>query len=83
MERALREELKSLSKELLGASSRYRKLMKTLTDGGDAASNGKPIKVLKYMTEEQVLVFLRDMKKEKEVSLLADKIQKEAGFVGK
>ena len=82
MERALREELKGLSKELLGGPNRYRKLMETLVDGNEVSSNGKPIKVVKRLSEEEVLELLRGIKQEQEQAALAEQVQKEAGSVG-
>jgi hypothetical protein len=80
MERVKREELKALSKELLGSSSKYQKLLKgVLVDTNETMANGKSIKSVKRMGEDELLSMLRDMKKEKEEKALSEKVQKSAG----
>jgi hypothetical protein len=76
--------LKKLSQELLGASSRYQKLLKKaqFIKTNDPLT-GLEIKRAVYPTEEQVLELLRNMKKEKEEKAKMDEIQKIAGSVDK
>lgn len=81
MDRETREELKALSKELLGSSSRYQKLLggKTSVNTEEKTSNGRPIRKAVWMSEEELLEELREMKREKEEKALASKVQQQAG----
>jgi hypothetical protein len=75
MERNLREELKELSKLILGGPSRYQKLLK---NGGNVKSviGGKQVLVKNYFTPESLLEELRNIKKAHEEKLAIEEIQK-------
>jgi hypothetical protein len=79
----MRQELKELSQELLGASSRYQKLLKKaqLIPSKDPIT-GLEVKQATYLSKEQVLELLRNMKKEKEERAKLAEVQKAAGSVG-
>lgn len=80
MERKSREELKKLSTEFLGGPYKYKKYIKGIAvDSNEMAPNGRPIKVFKYLTEEEVLELLQTMKKNQEDDQLAADIQEQAG----
>lgn len=83
MDRAMREEMKALSRELLGASSRYQKLINkpNYVKTKDPIT-GVEYKVASYMNEEQVLEFLKQIKKEKEEKEKLEEVQELAGNIG-
>ena len=83
MDRQMREELKELSQELLGASSRFQKLIRKpqFVSSKDPLT-GQDVKRATYLSEEQVLELLRGMKRQKEEQQALKDVQKAAGSVG-
>ena len=81
MERKTRLELNELSKEILGGSSKWQKIVKNGVqyETTEKSANGKSIKAYAYMTPEALLENLRSLKAEKEQKRLNSEIQKLAG----
>lgn len=82
MEREMREQLKELSRKLLGASSRYQKMLKKPQFREVVEPNGKKVKKSYYLTEEQVLEVLLQMESNKKEQEKLAEVQKAAGSVG-
>ena len=89
MERQIRQELKELSQELLGASSRWQKLMSQVSTSTVEGTKIKHSKIV-HRSAAEVLELLRSAKRQKEEQEAAalaqqevddaiDKVQEQAG----
>jgi hypothetical protein len=77
----MKEELKQLSTELLGASSRWQVFIKKPTMQEQVLPNGQKVKVPVRLNAEQVLVLLRNEKNTLQAQKELKEIQEKAGNV--